>query len=282
MACSTSGLKSRVRRWSFLAGAALVAAVATHAPAASVTLSSGNSVATIDEATGNVTSLTVNGKNQLGLQSIYYSANGGSPRALSTLEPGPVSYDPQDAIIFLNYNGPNFQFQLSYTLTSGSSAASAPQLSTDVLVLGNSLSSGEPFSAYQYDHPTPGGSTNNVTQVIAANKEIVDAAAKGNASATVTPLGSEYQVGIVPAISNMFTSLSEPVTLSDAAGPVTGNGEFALETDDANLSLITPLTALTVDTFNSGVPLPPAFWMGLTTLAGIGMVGLLRRRPAQA
>ena len=274
---SSSKFRVSQLRNAILAICSATAAVALCAPAnaASVTINDGNTVAQIDEASGSVTSLTVDGIKQLANQSIFYSIDGGTP-----------SFNPEvPSIVFLNYNGPDFTALLGYQLTGGASASQPGSLSTSVLInalppQGLTPLSSLSVSVYQYDHLTLDNGTNSTLQVNPGADQVTQTEIGGRgATASVTPLGNEYQVGVTPSV---FNSLSAPVTLNDSAGPVSGDVEFALESDTPNLTDLSPITVLSLESFNAGVPVPAAAWMGLTTLAGIGAIAAARRKLARA
>jgi hypothetical protein len=286
---------------SFMLGStcALALAACNQARADVVVVSSGNASANVDEATGTVTDLSVGGVTQAAQQSFFYRIGDTGPQqSFSSLTPTGVSTFPGS--IFLNYAGPGFTVQLSYSLLGGSSNVSPAQLLNSLFISAALPQSQIPLGSvvpadgqtpidlhiFQYDHFTLDGSLSN--NVLAANtasseidqSEIGQVPAIRSASANVVAIGDRYQIGPSPSILNSLTDGS-PATLSDgtlqATGPVgPGNVEFALETDAA-LGPFGVVPLVTIDTFNPGVPVPPAVWMGLTTLAAIAGIGAMRR-----
>jgi hypothetical protein len=284
---------------SFLLGtmSALALVACNQAKAAVVVVASGNASADVDEATGTVTDLTVGGVPQAAQQSFFYRVGETGPnQSFSSLTPTGVSTFPGS--VFLSYAGSGFTVQLEYSLVGGSSNVSPAELLNSLFISAAlpQVPQGSVIPAdgqtpidlhiFQYDHFTLDGSlTNNVVSANTTSSEI-DQSEVGlvpsirNASASVVAIGDRYQIGDSPSILNSLTNGS-PTTLSagtlQPSGPVgPGNVEFALETD-ASLGAFGIVPVVTIDTFNPGVPVPPAVWMGLTTLAGIAGVGAIRR-----
>jgi hypothetical protein len=262
------------------AAALVVGGVCATSHASVVTLQDGNTVTTINEATGDVMSLSVGGVSQVVNQSLFYSVNSGTPQSFNTLDDS--VNEVASNTLFLNYVGSNFTAQVGYILAGGASPSQSAQLVTNVLIQGNSQAAKDlpqlSVSLYEYDHLQL---DNNPKNKVVANANGVFQSEVGGVgtTASVTPQGDEYEVGLSPAV---FNSLSAPVTLNDNGGPVTGNVEFAMETDQPNLTSISQLFAISTETFNPGVPVPPAVWMGLTTLLGIGGIAAVRRSLAKA
>jgi len=285
MFCSSKISMKKIYRSIFgvCAAALVVGGISAASHASVVTLQDGNSIATIDEATGDVLSLSVGGVSQVVNQSFFYSIDGSAPQSFNTLTDTtnvlvPSGKSSFDNGLFLNYTGSDFTASVSYNLAGGASANQSAQLVVNTFIQG---SSSEPTSVslYQYDHLMLDNNPNN--KVVANSNGVFQSEVGGvGTTASVTPQGNEYEVGLSPTV---FNSLSAPVTLNDNRGPVTGNVEFALETDATNLTLTSsPLVALATETFNPGVPVPPAVWMGLTTLLGIGGIAAVRRTLAKA
>jgi len=261
---------------------ALAAVFCAPASAAPVTLSSGNSVATIDSVSGNVSSVKVDGVTQLINQSLYFaipSLDGGTPQSLSTLTQ--ISESSTANTMSLVYSGPGFNATLDYLLSAGNAASSSGQLSSLLFLQTPTIASPNvTMSVYQYDDMTLGGSTNNTVVVNPTLNNVSQSQNGGPATATLQPLNQyqEFEVGLSPTV---FNSLSHPVTLNNNAGPVSGNVEFAVE-NDTTISFLNGPTVSALETFNPGVPVPAAAWMGLTTLVGIGAVSAIRRKIARA
>ena len=176
----------------------------------------------------------------------------------------------------MNYAGPGFTVSVSYSLIGGSSPVSSSQLTNEVFFTGTSQTP-IALSAFQYDHFVLSNSFPD--SVTIANGQVTQTQTTGirTAVASVAPLPAEYQVGQSPQVLNTlenpeFTKLNPQLKTTEP-----GDVEFALESDTllANHGVF-PM--VTIDTFDPGVPLPPAVWMGLTTLAGIGSIGFIRRK----
>ena len=278
--CSKMSRNSAIRRLPLISGAvALVAGMCLQASATPVMLTDGNAIATIDSVTGNVSYLSVGGVPQLAAQNLYFTLGGDSaPQSFGTLDETSVAAYPAD--LFLNYEGAGFTAQINYQLTGGlGGPTDTAYLSTSVLV-NSSSQTDTTFNVFEYDHLTLDDATNSRISVDIPDNAILQKEIGGRgALSSVTPIGDEYEVGLTPTI---FNSLSSPVTLNDQAGPYTGDVEFATESENSGLNLQSSVTVFSLDSFNPGVPVPPAIWMGLTTLVGIGGVGLVRRRVARA
>jgi hypothetical protein len=267
----------------------LSAALCSAAHAAPViTLQNGNATASIDPITGEITGVSVADISEVQQQSIFYRVGTTGPALpLSTLKEttifpsgeSPEGGPPYDNV-FMNYTGPGFTVSVSYSLIGGSSPVSASQLTNEVFFTGTSQTP-IALSAFQYDHFVLSNSFPDSVSV--ADGQVTQTQTTGirSAVASVAPLSAEYQVGPSPDVLDTlagahFTQLNSEL---NSAGP--GDVEFALESDTL-LANHAVFPMVTIDTFNPGVPLPPAVWMGLTTLTAIGSISLIRRKLRSA
>ena len=252
-----------------------------------VILHSGNTIATIDPSSATVDSLSVGGFSQIVQQSLWYRIGETGPQLpLSSLTE--TLSTAIGSSLFLGYTGPGFTVRITYSIQGGSNPTSAGQLDNLIFFSGTSTTPLD-LHVFQYDHFKLDNLGNGSVGVNTVTNQVIQKnTAKSGTSATVSPAmntspaaTSEYQVAASPAIFNSITS-GKPITLNDSGGPAgPGDVEFALESD-TSLRNLGVFPVVTTDTFNPGVPLPEAVWMGLSTLAAIGTVGLIRRglRPA--
>jgi hypothetical protein len=270
-----------------LVGVCAVAAMAIRGQASVVILRSGNTIAAIDPASATVDSLTVGGFSQIVQQSLWYRIGQTGPQLpLSSLTQ--TSSASIGSSLFLGYTGPGFTVRITYSIQGGSNPTSAGQLDNLIFFSGTSATPLD-LHVFQYDHLKLDNLGNGTVSVNTATNQVIQKnTPHSGTSAIVSPAlntspaaTSEYRVAASPAIFNSITS-GEPITLNDSAGPAgPGDVEFALESD-TSLRNLGVFPVVTTDTFNPGVPLPEAVWMGLSTLAAIGAVAIVRRglRPA--
>jgi|GEM_PF-5692806 len=261
------------------ATALVLLGMGVRANAAIVTIIEGNSTGFVDPSNGEVENLYVGGVRQLVQQSLFYRiGNTGPEKQLSSLTPSGIVRTQSS--MFLNYTSPGFTVSVSYGLSAGPDSTSQAQLLTEVF-FNNTTNTPLDLHVFQYDHFTVHGSTSNNALTINNEAGLVSQTSPGKlgASVTVSPVADRFQGGFSPSILSQLTD-SLPTTLNDTNSSLSnGNLEFAMETD-SSVGAFGTLPVISIETFNPGVPVPAAFWMGLTTLGAIGAVGLVRRKTA--
>ena len=256
------------------------------------TLHDGSTIATINSTTGTVDSLVVGGVNELAQQSFFYRIGQSGPeKPLGSLQLTGASLSGGESPnnLFMNFTGPGFTVSVSYTIIGGSNRTSPAQLQNLLFFNGTSQTPVD-LHVFQYDRFTLGGAGRPSTVAIDLPHDQVVQTGVGSRSTTakVTPavsgtpgVTSEYQVGVNSAILKSLTD-SLPTTLNNTAGPIgPGNVEFALESD-TSLGNLGVFPVVSTDTINPGVPVPAAFWMGLSTLGCICAAGAVRGKARKA
>ena len=269
------------RTWGLAAAAGL--AIAPFANAASpITLSDGNATLTIDpSSTLGADSLVVDGVQELGQQGFFYRV--GETGGESSVAPLYQSSSVHGNVAQLNYAGDGFDLSVVYNLLGGTGSGAA-ELSETINLTNVSPDAALDMHLFEYSHFTLDDSTTgnnlaitdgNTANQSGPNGSLLNYVEEGATTAL-------YQADMSPTILSSLEDNS-PTTLSDAAGPVAGNAEFAFEYDSsipASGSYIVSVVQTVTPPQISAVPLPLAAYSGVAVLAGLGAVGVMRRRPS--
>lgn len=305
-------------RLGLVCGAA-AAAVAVAAPAMAmpayekgdnVTLRDGNAVARFDNSDAALTSLNVDGVEQAKRQQFFYRIGKTGPEhsfdslkitkmTLSDSNP-PLFYgepkggkfkkeekknardvQPLANLLNVQYKGKGFTVGITYDLTGGEGAGAA-ELAETIKVTNTSKCHPLKLHLFEYDHFTLDGSVcHNTASIVGGNTAEQTGPENSSAEVAVNPDPTHYQVGLNHSILNSLKD-KKPTTLNDFAGPVTGKAEFAFEWDKCVGQGQSFLLSKVKTVSPAAVPLPPAAWSGLATLAGLGTVAGFRRRVRTA
>ncbi|MDP9172323.1 MAG: hypothetical protein M3O30_00455 [Planctomycetota bacterium] len=250
-----------------------------------VVLTDGNSSTTINltSQAGN-NSWVVDGVDQYaggraGQQWFWYSIGNSAPASIDTLT---------NTFLFSNantmnttYSGNGFTLNLKETLVGGSIGDGSSAIS-EVVTVDNSGVSPLSFHLYHYVDLNLAGTSGNDSLTMSGTPV--------NTADQTDPLGSsaevsvtnpdEFQAGKFGTITSLLNG-GAPVTLNDSGAPVTGNVDFAFQWDptiQANGSFQASINKnLTGASATAAVPLPAAANTALAMLAGLGLVGFVRR-----
>jgi hypothetical protein len=252
-----------------------------QARADTLTLADANATATIDaHDQRGMFEWTVDGVTHLFQQWFWYRVGSGGPESsLDTLSlavhsRSDTNFDFDYETLFLRYLGSGFKVEVTYMLTGGTSGSGASDVAETIKIVNTSGSSLD-FHFFQYTdfnlNGTPEGDTAERTNTNTIHQ---------TEGATVfgetigTPAASHYQVGLFPAIRNALND-GAPTTLSDFAGPLTGDVSFAWQWD---MSIPAGGTFLISKDKLIGVPLSPGSMIepapepGTLILLGMGIL----------
>jgi hypothetical protein len=238
---------------------------------ATLTLSSGNSTATIDPSSqAGMYNWTVNGVNQLYQQWFWYALGTGSDQSIDTLGP-PISAASLNGFGDIKYGGTGFTIEVVYNLTGGAAGQYSSDLSETINIM-NLSTSPLNFHFFQYSDFDLNGTPNNQTVLLKNANTIDQFDGTAHLSETVaTPPANEWEVGLYD--STLHSLNSGAYKLNNAGGPVTGDATWAFEWDQT-IGVGQGLIISKDKKLSSVVPEP-------ATILGFGVILLLVGRKFQ-
>jgi hypothetical protein len=282
-------LLSRVWLYQNTLIAILLAGAVVHNEAATYTIGARNTSMQIDLA-GGITQWTINGVNQLNLQSFYYSVGAGSATSIYTL-----------ALV----SGPTFTTNISKTIMSldatyadstisvgtlfslqSSPIGSAKATLTQTLTINNLLTTTQVFHFYQYSDFDLGGASGN------QNVQFFDNGSGQYYQVVQTATSGTTLTGLVTAVSGGISAQSEvqaglcdgnkfglgsgnPVTLDNTLSAGLDNVVYAYEWDVT----LAPGASLTISEIQTVVPEPSS--VALVASGMLALAWLRRHRPGR-
>jgi hypothetical protein len=278
-------LRSRVWLYQNTLIAILLAGSAGLSEAATYTIGTRNSSMQIDLA-GGITQWTVNGVNQLNLQTFYYSVGSGPAVSIYTLGllSGPtITTNISKTEVDLNatYGDSTIGIGTLYMLTSSPLGSSQSRLG-QTLTINNPTASTQVYHFYQYSDFELGGASGSQSLQFYSNGfgqyyQVVQTASSGTIlTGLVTAVTggisaqAEVQAGLYDG-NNFGLGGGNPVTLNNTltAGP--GNAVYAYEWDVT----LAAGTSLTISEIQTVVPEPSSVALVASGILGLA---LLRRR----
>ncbi|HLP78034.1 MAG TPA: PEP-CTERM sorting domain-containing protein [Candidatus Paceibacterota bacterium] len=204
--------------------------------AAPATLANGNSSLSADPGTDHILgSWLIDGKNQLSIQSLWYRVGSvGGESAISTI---PIVNQVQatSSSLYVKYSNGQFSIETTYSLVGGAPGSGDSNLGTQVKIT-NLGTTALDFHLFQYSDFDLTGASAGDTVLLGQNlqggfNEALQTKASGVFADTVFTTGANHgQAGLFPAILNSLND-GNPTTLNNNAGPVTGDGTWAVQWD---------------------------------------------------
>ncbi|HVV00958.1 MAG TPA: PEP-CTERM sorting domain-containing protein [Verrucomicrobiae bacterium] len=197
------------RRW-FLPGVAAVCCALT-AQAQNVTLTSGNSQATINlsavgggTGTAGMNSWTINGQNQLEQQWFWFRVGDDSTGQHSLDSLGTPSYTYTGNVLDAVYTGVGFNIEVSYTLNGGTPGNWDSDISENISIQ-NTSATAQTFHFFQYSDFALAGSQGNETATIYQDggffsKATVSKGANQLAETIDEPLANRGEAGLAQGL----------------------------------------------------------------------------------
>jgi hypothetical protein len=175
----------------------IAASMATAVRADIVTLTSGNSSATVDlSSQAGMGQWLINGQNQLNQQWFWYRFDGGPAGQHSIDTIGNLSYVNNANQVFATYTAANFSIEVDYTLTGGSPGGSDWTSDiTENITINNLTGSTLNFHFFQYSDFALGGTFGGETANIFQNGGFFS-------KANVTKAGSQLSETIDQPLAN--------------------------------------------------------------------------------
>jgi hypothetical protein len=282
MSLSRSGFFSR--GWYVRFGAGVLMLALSPLIARGATLQSGNSTLLVnpDSAVMNY-SWTVDGVNEYGgspsgQESFFFSLGNSAPQPLSTLSPT-VTYN-NAGLLTVSYNDPGeFTALLVDNLIGGNTGSGSAAL-TELISINNTSSSALTLHIFQYVdyNAAPAGDdyTMSLSNTPPNTAYMTDSLSDQFTVAVDTP--DEYQIADDSSIYMQLTGATFQALNNNSVGPMTGDPSFAFEWDPIIGVGGTDQISITESIQNTPVvPLPPAAWAAVWTLAAIAGIGTLRR-----
>ena len=253
--------------------AVTLAASSMQVSAALINMTDGNSTFVFDDVAGNSTNWSVDGTDQLFLQSYYYrvgSAGGEDSLSSLTLTSSALY---AGRFLELQYTGAGFRADFTFTLDGGANGSGVADLAQNVTIT-NTSGSALDLHFFQYnDFDLFGIGGQTVTQTN-ANTVFQTNGTTALTEQVGTPSPDHIQIDGYPVIYNLLTDLN-PTTLNDNTsyvGDATWAWQWDLNIADGDSVQISKDLRLEVTT----IPVPAAVWLFGTGL--LGLVGVARRR----
>lgn len=259
----------------------LACGLAASSPAAIFTMQDRNSEVRVDSASQSGTfEWMVDGQNQLAKQWFWIGTGNNPERSLDTLDfvSGLLSSgnaDPETERLNLTYrdSGGLYEVSVDFVLTGGSDGSGVSDVA-EIIRVRNLSSSSIGFRFFQYvDLDLAGTAGGDTVEVVNSNAVMQTEGAAAVSETVLAPRPSHYEVGTFPStLDKLNDALAS--TLSDTAGPVSGNATWAFEWD---FTLSGGGTYIISKDKHLIVPEPGSAALALTAL-GMAIVWTARRR----
>jgi hypothetical protein len=269
-----------------LGGLCIAASLALVAPAHALTISDGNSSATIDPSSPvNMSSWVVNGVDHYsggGQQSFYYSIGNAAPRPITNL--GTPINNSGASFLDSQYAGSGISLEMFTFITGGN-----PSAIGETATLRNATDASIDIHFYEYvAFNVNGKTTGNTLTITNGNTADQTDPALGTIAEVDATSPSHFEGATGDTILSLLNNGSNPVTLSDSVIPGSGNPNFAFEWDATLTAAGTDNSGFqvsinkTITNSAVAVPLPKGAWMALISLAGLALVaGKKKLSPAR-
>jgi hypothetical protein len=252
--------------------------VVSESRAQIITMTDHNSVAQVNVSSqAGMFNWSVESQNQLAQQWFWYRVgNSGPQSSIDTISAPSVTQSTARTLSAL-YANATFSVRIDYALSGGALGSGVSGMN-ETITINNLTGSALDYHFFQYSDFDLGGTQGGDTVQLGRNNQNLFNEAfqsKGGASLTETvdaantPGANHGEAALFNATLLKLNSGS-PVTLSDTAGPITGDATWALEWD---VSIAPGQSFIISKTKNLTVPEPSSF-----ALLALGAVGCLVKR----
>lgn len=258
-----------------------VASFTALAPAAPISLDDLNSHVDIDPAApSGMYNWVIDGTDQLFQQWFWYRVGSTGPETplsslpITGLNVLDANFHPGNDTLVVRHSGAGFNITINYILQGGLPGSRTSDVAEQIRI-DNLGSTPLEFHFFQYSNFNLNNTPDDILHIENGNLAVQTDSTMSLAETAATPKPTRYQADLVPLIINSLTD-ALPTTLTNSAGPVTGNVAFAFEWDREGLLMIPAGGSFTISKDkNISMPIPEPAALGLLA---IGLLGLLRRR----